>query len=510
MEIELKLAAEASFEPERLLSALRAVGELSEPQTEVHRDVYFDTPEAKLARAGLAARLRQSAGKRKVDVKAVPLDPGSIMHRAELSRELNPADAPERVVRDFVSELGLSLHQDPQPVVVLDTVRRIHELQWEGARAELALDSVEARTTGTDAMAQFREVEVELLAGDPGALAVVEQAARAVDGLHPGLETKLQRASRLLGLASMRRAPPAPVFDRDASIDEVARLVCARQLEAIVGHEAGTRVGLDPEYLHKMRVATRRLRTALRVFRKSFPASERAAVSADLKWLGALLGGVRDLDVHLLSVTTWKAILGETPREGWEAFCATLECKRSVARAALVEGLDGPRYRALLEGLRALLATEGNGKRAGRAAGELMSRRIRAFRRGLDRFHETRGAEEAHRLRILGKRLRYTAEFMKPVLDEETHELVRKLASFQDALGELQDVNSAGALAAELDPEAPATAGPYRHALGKIVGMAAATRRHMARLVETALVELDTEATLRALAEHATRLADDP
>jgi CHAD domain-containing protein len=123
--------------------------------------------------------------------------------------------------------------------------------------------------------------------------------------------------------------------------------VVRAQLTALRQHEAGTRSGDDPEDLHDMRVATRRLRAALRTFDQVLP-PEAQLLYEELRWLGGGLAAVRDLDVQIERVEGLTALDSPDDREALDALRATLQSERESARTELHALLDSERYRAIL------------------------------------------------------------------------------------------------------------------------------------------------------------------
>src|SRR5215471_9873264 len=122
--------------------------------------------------------------------------------------------------------------------------------------------------------------------------------------------------------------------------------VVREQFALLRSHEAGTRAGDDPEELHDMRVATRRLRAALRCFQDVLPPSA-TQLNEELGWLASGLAAVRDLDVQLLRLQDLAAIVSEQEQASLAAVRDVLTADRDEARASLIGLLDSERYAAL-------------------------------------------------------------------------------------------------------------------------------------------------------------------
>ena len=137
----------------------------------------------------------------------------------------------------------------------------------------------------------FRELEVELVEGDEKGLAKLGKALRAAGAEEGDGRPKLFQALDLEAPAE-RTAP-----GRKASPGEHLQAMLEAQYRAVVAHDPGTRLGRDPEELHQMRVATRRLRAFLRAGRPLLDVDWAESLRLELRWLGGVLGPVRDLDV---------------------------------------------------------------------------------------------------------------------------------------------------------------------------------------------------------------------
>ena len=226
--------------------------------------------------------------------------------------------------------------------------------------------------------------------------------------------------------------------------------------------EPGTRLGEDPEELHDMRVATRRLRAALALFAEVLPV--RAQVfREELGWLGRLLGGVRDLDVQQEGLTEmasatvgWSAGARPHDHDPLAVLTALLERERDAARDAMLSGLDSVRFERLDRGLAAMVQ-QGPARRsvAARtpaviAMPDLVVDRHKAVAKAAKRAKKSGVVADFHRLRIRCKRLRYALEFSAEVYGGRTARFVRQLTALQDELGLMQDAEVASVQLAEL------------------------------------------------------------
>ncbi|MGZ4363497.1 MAG: CHAD domain-containing protein [Gaiellaceae bacterium] len=231
-------------------------------------------------------------------------------------------------------------------------------------------------------------------------------------------------------------------------IGTVALAVLRRHFHAVLGNELGTRRGEDPEWLHDMRVATRRLRAAIALFEDVLPA-EIVGLREELGWLGSSLGVVRDLDVQLGQLDQWTAELPAGEQSELAPLRARLERERGTARTALLADLDSARYAGFVERFSDLLrtaeaATGGPGAVPARAvAPDLIERRYAAVRKAGKRIGPGSAAADYHRVRIRCKRFRYALEFLAELYPGESDGLHRRLVALQDILGLHQDAEVA-------------------------------------------------------------------
>jgi len=225
------------------------------------------------------------------------------------------------------------------------------------------------------------------------------------------------------------------------------RAVIKESLDAnvtrLLQHDTLMRVRDEPEDVHQARVASRRLRTDLRTFRSVVDPGWRAGIRDDVRWLADHLGRVRDADVLLARLSRAAASVIVEDREAAKELVATLRTERDAERRALLEVLEGARYRVLVGHLADAAAmppvTEEGEARAADALPPLVS----AAEKHLDDAMATLGEEpsdaDLHQVRIRTKRARYAAEAAGKVCGKPARLLARSLADLQVVLGHLQD-----------------------------------------------------------------------
>lgn len=276
-----------------------------------------------------------------------------------------------------------------------------------------------------------------------------------------------------------------PGLHPDDSMSRAGRKVLRFHFVRMLKNEPGTRLGEDIEALHDMRVATRRMRAAFRVFGDFFDSKAAKVVIEGLRGTGRALGAVRDLDVFWAKTERYLETLPAAQRGDLAPLRAAWEAERERAREAMLAYLDSADYGQFRKDFVAFLQSPA-GEREPRLSkkGKPRPYRLRhvvpvsvykrlAAMRAYDDW--VTGPDvpltRLHRLRITAKRLRYTLEFFQEVLGPEVTELIKAMKRLQDHLGDLQDAVVAGGLlgdflhrgtwgTAETGEEAGAPAGP--------------------------------------------------
>ncbi|WP_433889327.1 CHAD domain-containing protein [Streptomyces sp. CA-111067] len=400
--------------------------------------VYFDTAELALAAHRTTLRRRTGGTDAGWHLKR-PTDRADT--RTELHASLGRAPGrPPKALRAEVA--ALTRGRELAPVVRLRTTRRLTLLLDAEGRtlAEVAYDEVRADLVppGETAGSTWTETEVELHAGGDALLDAVEERLGAA-GLHRSASaSKLARA-----LGDRLTPPPAPpAVPRTAG--ETAAGYLHAQLAAILALDPAVRRA-DEDAVHRMRVATRRARSAFRSFDRQLSRAYTDPLGAELKWLAEVLGAERDREVLAERLTQRLAELdpGTAPpprlREATEQGGGTHD--------AVVAVLDGARYFALLDDLEALLAAPpyllGAGADAESAVAVVVGRDHRRLRRRIDTALDLPPGEDRdvglHEARKAAKRARYSAEAAEPVLGVRARAQTGRMKAVQHLLGEHQD-----------------------------------------------------------------------
>ena len=297
--------------------------------------------------------------------------------------------------------------------------------------------------------AHLDRVEVQGRGPEDAVLESLVASLRDSFGLRPAHTSRFSASLHALGLSTPGPPDLGPTtVDRSMSVGDLAMVVLRRQFAKVLAHEPGTRLGEDPEELHDMRVAIRRMRVAFKLFAPYLPA--RSLVLRDeLKWAGSALGEVRDLDVHLAGVRAWARKLGPDDARALAGLAGPLETQRTSARRRMIRALDSRRFERLVERMTATLVRgplrSGISHRAAALAigPEIIEQSYGRVVKSARRLKRSSPPERFHRLRIRFKTLRYALEFHRELYGKPADEAIRALVGLQDLLGEHQDADVA-------------------------------------------------------------------
>ncbi len=410
-------------------------------------DTYYDTPDWRLQAAGFTCRVREKADGAELTLKTMADAPGGLRQRMERN-EVVAGNGPEA----FAAAGGdvartVNLVRGRQPLVALFTLnqrRRLFRLlDGGGDIGEISLDDTVIPLGVEDAPARLSRVEIEVTD--------VDRARRFVDvlaaatGLTPAATGKFQAALLATGTRVTSRQELGPTaIDAKMTAGEVAYAVLRKHFGAFLSNEAGTRLGEDIEALHDMRVAARRLRAAMSLFRDYLPV-RMESLRLELGWVAGALGAVRDLDVQLERMGEWRAGFDEAHAHALDAVEAVLSSRRERARSRMLTVLNSRRYEVLTDRFAAALR-RGPARRFAPArtpvlavAPDLIERRYRRVRRQAYSIGPLTPPAAYHRLRIDGKKLRYALEFVGPIYGKPAVEFAQRVTALQDVLGLHQD-----------------------------------------------------------------------
>ncbi len=321
-------------------------------------DRYLDTDDWRLHRAGYTLRIRTASRRSEATAKSRGTVAEGLRDRRELTEPLSAGD-PHAVASapGPVGELVRSM-AGSRPLELLFEVRtrrRAYSLAVDGRPVgEVALDDTSIPVDG-GRPARLQRVEIEIDPAAVDAVAPLIDELRTACGLHPATASKFQA-----GLLASGLAPPPPLdlgtveIDESMTVGELAFAVLRTQFRELLSHEPEARLGEDPEGVHSMRVAIRRMRAAISAFREVLPVRAQR-LRDEFKWLAGVLGEVRDLDVQLEQVAEWGSGLPEEDRAALEPLVATFEERRAAARSAMLQHLDSRRFERMMAGMSEML-----------------------------------------------------------------------------------------------------------------------------------------------------------
>ncbi len=454
-ELEAKLLASGEGTL-RAIARLAQIGDYCVTVRDTVRlhSLYLDTNELALARQGIALRLRRCGRRWEATIKWEGSSDQEIHERPELTVPLRgrPRTPFELTQPELYEHLAARVAGRALRTVLVSDIRRtrlnVETIDAEPGSeplVEIALDRVHLHGPQPDEpVTRYYEVEVERIGGQRKDVVQIAGFLRTRFGLYPSTESKFARGIALLHHPQWLGAAKIGLLEDDTVVS-AARKVVGAQLEELRLQDPGTRRGDDPEALHDMRVATRRLRAALTIFGAAFPPRLRSSLRDELKWLRGCLGGVRDVDVQLKRVADFCASTPASLRTAVESYSRYLQRRRAEYRKEMVEILHSPRYFALLERLEKFsigsmpVSDDAALRAVGGLAADAVATAYQRVRKRGRKVQEEPTPEDLHELRIRAKRLRYALEFCRELTGREGRRAVRRLVRLQDLLGAFHD-----------------------------------------------------------------------
>ncbi len=425
------------------LSDIASVGE---PTVLDLSATYIDSPAYELTRARLTLRRRTGGNDEAWHLK-LPARDGA---RTELHSPLTETDNPMLVPRDLRAVVNQNVGTVALvPVAQLDTrrtTRLLSDLRTGRPLAELADDTVTATRLalpGTEATSQvWRELEVELLDGDSDFLdTVTEQLQWA--GIVPSQSPS--KVSQALGDAPARAAAHEPSPQDPLLLTVMAAL--SIHVGVLQGREEAVAVDA-PDAVHKARVASRRLRSILRVFRDLFDRDAVDTLRTELQWYATELGHARDAEVQKARLL---AQLDDLPPEAVvgpvrQRMETELEATHQQALLGVAACLADDRYRSLMIRLGQWLTdpplSDKSGGTVEKRSIDLVDRAIRRVRRAYAEAENSEGEEQLlhlHEVRKKSKVVRYACEALTPAFGEPAASSARDWEAVTEVFGEMND-----------------------------------------------------------------------
>jgi CHAD domain-containing protein len=404
--------------------------------------VYYDTPALTLARAGITVRHRIGHGPDTWTVKLPVGDDEGAIARREFSVE-GPRN---RRPREVAAAVAAHLRGRRLAVVAeVHTIRtRVAVVDDAGAEVlEVAHDLV-AASRGPEPLGSWEEIEVEAADHRDAAVALRTVVGALTErGCRPA--PQIPKLVRALGPSAQE--PPdvtVPELGPDPTVSDTLHRALARSVAQLLHHDPLVRAASEPEDLHQLRVALRRLRSDLRTFEELLDATEAEALRAELAWAAGETGARRDLDVLRAWLLDRGSDLPADDGPGLAVLVARADAEAAVARTRLLRLLASGRYLDLVHRLVALVdEPHVLPKKADRRARRHLERRVAErwaqLERKIDRLGPDPDDHHLHRARIATKRARAAVEAIVPIEGKEARKLAKALARLQDALGGAHD-----------------------------------------------------------------------
>lgn len=489
-ETELKLRLPADCVARLQRNPLLKSSSISRPVRQQLYSIYYDTPNFDLKRHGVALRLRRS-GKRWVQtIKGGGSVAAGLHQRDEWEAPVLKAQPDFTKITDpALIKLfsATELRERLQPVFTTEFTRSIRMVRLAGGgEAEFCLDR--GQVIAGDASAPLCEIELELKSGDPGQL--FQFALELLHSVPLRLENA-SKAERGYLLSADGKSPPlkaAPVeLDAEMSMSAAFTAITWNCLNHLHSNETGMLAGRDIEYLHQMRVALRRQRSALSIFSRIFSKAAFVPLAQKLKWLASQFGPARDWDVFVTETLT-PVCTSFPDHPGMVALQGKCEQLRRQHNEAARHAVESAHYAESMLQLGAWVSTEAwlnelgpaaSVKLAGTGAGAPVKKFATALLAHRHRQLKKYGKElmnssvaELHALRIVVKKQRYTAEFFAGFYSgRETRRYLRTLSVLQDILGAMNDTANAKRLLNEV--AIAEDEGSQQEAVGMVLGWSA-------------------------------------
>jgi inorganic triphosphatase YgiF len=415
--------------------------------------IYYDTPELTLHQRQIALRVRRVGARWVQTVKGGGAVRAGLHQRGEWEGDV-AHERPDLTKIDSPSLLKLlssaAVRDRLQAVFTTEFKRTTWLLRWDdGDEVELALDQGEVKSG--DKSTPLCEIELELKHGNPARLFLTALELQQTIPLRLENISKAERGYRL------NQTAPSLVV-KAAALDLAPDMSVAQAFQAIAwncithwtANQEGALLSDNPENIHQIRVALRRLRSALPLFKSAIPRESYRAIGEELKWLANSLGPARNWDVFVTQ--TLPPVLAQFPADkGLQQLLQAARQAQATARNEAHMALRSRRYDRMLLTLGTWLMADGwHAQTSAQQKLRLEAPVVDLARRVLNACHKTlhqhgqalatMPAEERHEVRIAAKKLRYATEFFASLFPRKAAlRYIEALSALQEELGVLND-----------------------------------------------------------------------
>lgn len=443
-ENELELKLEVDPEDIDRLAAEDTIAN-SAPKVIHQVSTYFDTPMQDLRAAKLSLRIRTAGGNHVQTIKAGSGAAAGLFVRPEWEQDVAGLEPELEPGSPIYSLIARDMLKTIKPAFTVTITRRQWVVDYDGGTVELVADT--GTVAAGDRATPVSELELELKGGSPTAIFALARALGGKIPLRLGVLSKAERGYRLIGPATLDAVKAEKLhLAADTSTAEAFAQIVGTCLRHFRLNETILRRSSDPEALHQTRIALRRLRSALSIFKPVVADNRFPHLASELKWLAGSLGPARDLDVlrERLGEAINPALLAARD-EAYTVALDALDSRRTrdlmidlVEWTALGDWRSQPSYPEAVHALAAIFASEVIGK---------LRRRMKRRGRDLDHLDD----EARHEVRITAKKLRYATGFFQSLYPHKPSRrrfkaFSKHLEALQDHLGILNDLATAPAL----------------------------------------------------------------
>lgn len=451
IETELKLR----ITPEQLARlkrhALLKAHQTTRPISRRLYNIYYDTPKLELHKSAMALRLRRSGRQWLQTLKGGGSVKAGLHQRNEWEVPVRGAaldfswlpEAGGSQAAKWDEHLPKPLRKKLQPVFVTDFSRSSRMLSWQGAQIELCMDQGGVNTEQRGI--PICELELELKSGSPQQLFELALALLDIVPFELEVVSKAEQGYRLLsGYVDHPVKAAATSVTKTDTLAEVLQSLIWSCLLHLQSNLRGAMAGEDAEYLHQMRVALRRLRVVLRMAEKLGADEQLAALNKEVAALCVALGRIREWDVFIAQ-TVQPMCVRMAGHAGLQALLAASERQRDASHAALQGETQARELQRLI--LRFAIWMNGPYWQQLQTLPQLHDFAASRLQKLARRFASsgkhlnTLDAPRLHALRILAKKLRYSAEFFSSLYDKKrTKSFLAALSEVQEVLGQINDI----------------------------------------------------------------------
>jgi len=432
-------------------------------------NVYYDTPELSLMKSGAAVRERKILRKTLLTVKLASPSLGGMHRRLEWEAPTIPGQFDFQTLIDdpVLAEKMTMLAPQLVPIFTTEFVRRTWEVEFRGAKIEVAIDQgkiVTKRIDGLLYQEEICEVELELLEGNPVNLFGLARVLSRRVRLHPSSRSKAEVGYRLYQNIVISPVKPANLeINPQADPLDTFQHICFECLHHLQLNDVGILLDNDDEYIHQARVAMRRIRSAIKLFAPVLPMTFVGHWNNIWRDLANALGDARNWDVfcdELLPLI--KQTFGNHPDilelekfaiaerlAGHQSAIATFGNRNySVKVISFAEAVMSLKNHPEIKNRQKMILESQSTsepivpENTEQFSSRLLKRRHRRFQRELT--VPTRTLEESHQLRLYLKKLRYSFEFFVQLFPKKNMTRYTKtLSRAQELLGQMNDLATA-------------------------------------------------------------------